>query len=429
MKLRRLIWILCGLLVITWVGVALTRSILSNALAARIGEGLIRASEGKISEPSIYILNRINDALFLGFFAFLIILLIGSLNGFYSRKPWFQSFGWIIQSIMIFLGINIWLSIAGQKNLFWAVLTQGADTHNLARFYFKKTLLAENKRPSQAILMGSSQTRAQIEEGYLNTLLGEKLFTTELHYPSSRCYDLLLTLRHIDSARMTNVICYLSESYFYLNTYSLAFPYFFRANDWSEALKIGALKHNSGRAISYAALGQVMALFRFREVLAQRFLGVPITQIEQNTYNTQLATDLEQRAISVALDYRQDDQSRFQMQALEQFVIECERRGLRLVICCGQLNPVLSRHLNPSMRAEMVAWLKDLQKRHSKMVLWFQEDLLIQTEKDYADLTHVTPDCQQAFTRRLAGLLQTLNQSEDPQQVQTKTALSMSNHR
>lgn len=418
MKISRWLQILSGLLAVAWLAFAGLGHALAGWLAARLGSALIRLSEGKIPDPATFFRGRFQEGLWWLTWAWCILLVGIGLNRWLRSRAWYGHYRWILNSILGFAGLNLWLLAAGHTNLFWAFMWQGSSTHNLARFYFKETLLPENTKPSQAILMGSSQTRAQIEENVLNQLLGEKLWTTELHYPGSRGYDLLLTLRHLDPGRYKNVICYLSENYFYLSTYSEAFPLFFAARDWPEAFRLGSLKYASWRPVLYAFLGQAMPLFRFRDVLAQRALGTSITQLEQSAYNAHLESSLEKRAQEIAPSYRRDAHSQFQMRAFEEFVQECENRGLRVILCCGQLNPVLSRHLDPSLRIEMQGWLRDLQRQHPKLALCFQEDLLVQTEKDYADLTHATLECQNKFTHQLAGWLEKMDAKSHSQQAQ-----------
>src|SRR5262249_7686452 len=122
---------------------------------------------------------------------------------------------WIFPAVFGFVLLNIFMGFAGNTALFWGFLGAGAGTQNLAQFHYKRILAKESGSPARAVLVGSSQTRAQIDEELLNRLLGTNLWTTELHFPGCHAYDLLLIERQIRPTRPDVIVCYLSEGYFY----------------------------------------------------------------------------------------------------------------------------------------------------------------------------------------------------------------------
>ena len=55
--------------------------------------------------------------------------------------------------------------------------------------------LREVEKLAGPMLLGAAEpTRAQIDEGVMNDRLGKELWTTELHFPGSQIYDMLLNL-------------------------------------------------------------------------------------------------------------------------------------------------------------------------------------------------------------------------------------------
>jgi len=78
------------------------------------------------------------------------------------------------------------------------------------------------------------------------------------------------------------------------------------------------------------------------------------------------------------------------------------------VLCCGQLNPVLGRALDPALRPDMLAYLHDLAGRDPNIILLEESQLPVQTENDYMDLTHVDEANQVRFTGYMQTVLQKL---------------------
>ena len=69
----------------------------------------------------------------------------------------------IANGLLGFMTLNIWVGVAMNTILFWAVLGVGGGVQNLMQFEFKRILLEENRTPVRAVLMGNSQTRAETQ--------------------------------------------------------------------------------------------------------------------------------------------------------------------------------------------------------------------------------------------------------------------------
>jgi hypothetical protein len=255
------------------------------------------------------------------------------------------------------------------------------------------------------VLVGSSQTRAQIDEGQLNQRLGTNGWTTELHFPGSKAYDLLLIEPELARTRAQLVVCYFTEGYLYLGAHGEVPPNFLGFGQLPDAWRRGALTHLSGDEIGYGLLGDVLPLFRVRGIISQRLLGQTATQMKQAQYDAGLADDFDARAQEVARGFRLDAAADFQKRAMEDFVIRCGQAGRKVVLLTGGYNPVLAPHMNPEVRADMIRFLDGLAARHANVVVVPESALPVQMAADYLDLNHVNAAMQRRFTERLAELM------------------------
>jgi hypothetical protein len=251
---------------------------------------------------------------------------------------------------------------------------------------------------------GSSQTRAQIDEELLNSLLGAKLRTTEMHYPGSKAYDHLLLQPILSPTHADYIIVYLSEADFHSGSASEAVPNFFTFGALPDLVKRGGMKFIPAGGVGYGLLGQVLPMFHLREVLAQRLLGPAISQLKQRQYNVALKTNLVERGADLARIYKPNEESRFHQRALEDFLVRCRDSNQRVILLAGQLNPIMARRIEPETRREMIELLHSLAARFSNVTV--VENLPEQTERDYADMTHVTKPAQERFTHFLAAWLE-----------------------
>jgi hypothetical protein len=149
-------------------------------------------------------------------------------------------------------------------------------------------------------------------------------------------------------------------------------------------------------------------LFRYREPLAQRFLGERAVQLKQSQHDTSLNTDLEARAQELAGSCRQNAESEFQKKAFEDFVARCQKANRHVIVLTGQFNPILGRKLDPAVRSDMLSFLEKLRTQYPNLIVVSEGSMPPQLPADYADLTHVNREAQRRFTTWLAGFLETL---------------------
>jgi hypothetical protein len=414
MNRRRLFFWAWGLVLLGWLGYGLLGNKLSQMLAARFGSALLRFGQGKFTDATVFVQHRWLDLLWLATLA----VGFGSVQFLLATRLETRTRNcrcrWAVLTGAAFVWLNLWLAAAGNTALFWGVVGTGAGLQNLTQYELKRILLEENPAPVRAVLMGSSQTRAQIDEDLLNQILGTNLWTTELHFPGSHGYDLLVIERQLRRSRARFAICYLSEGYFYNGSVGEILPNFFGFCDLPDFIRRGAGRYLLGEGFCYGLLGDLLPLFRYREPLAQRFLGERTVQLKQSQHDASLKVDLEARAQELAGSCRRNGESEFQKRAFEDFVARCQRSNRQVIALAGQFNPILGRKLDPTVRSDMLSFLETLRARYPNLIVVGEGSMPLQTPAEYADLTHVKPEAQRRFTVWLAGFLETLLSAKPP---------------
>jgi hypothetical protein len=409
MKLRRFYLIACLLLLGSWVGYWLAGGWLARFVAACAGGALLRLGQGKFNDPVLFVHHRLHEALWLVSGLLVWVAIQGlfhrmiARDGREQRRPWTP---WLTHSLVGFVLLNGWIACASHTALFWAVMGAGSGVENYMQFNFKRTLLEELHAPRKAVLVGSSQTRSQIDENLLNSRLGTNLWTTELHFPGSKAYDLLLIEPQLRQADPDLVICYFSENYLYAGSVGETVPNFFGFSKLPDAWERGALKYIGGEGIAYGLLGDALPLFRCREIMSRRVLGFAVMNLKQSNYDASLVEDLTQRARAMAPGYRLNAESDFQKRAMEDFVRRCQAAGRTVILIDGGFNPILMQAIDPAVRQDQAEFLAHLERDFANVIVVPSEALAVQTAADFEDLNHVNPDMQRRFTEALAGWLE-----------------------
>jgi hypothetical protein len=407
MKARAFIAFLLAPL-IGWAAYALLAHRVAILFSQRWGQRLVRAGDGKFSDAAVFLQHRFYEGAWLLTLTVVLTLAVFATGALLARRltPIWK---WVPFSLIGFVGVNVWLKFATATCLFWCLFWNGkGTTNNLTQFHIKLLLMNENPAPMKVVLAGSSQVRAQIDTRILNSRFGSNIFTTELHFPGNRCYDLLLLDHKLQGHKADVILCYLSELNFFDGPLGDGSAFFFNFRDLPELFELGGQLRWSPRALAYGLLGETLPVFWIREPIPERVLGVEVSGIRQKGLDAALASDLAQRAVEAAAGYRSDAGSDFSFRAFEVFVAKCRSQHRMVIACCGQVNPILARRLNPALRAQMRAFLRNLAANYDNLVFLDEGDLPREAESDYEDLTHITAEARVRFTEALEPVLQRL---------------------
>lgn len=407
--MRRGLTVLCLVAAVTgWVGYAILARPCSVWIAAHWGSQIVRLGDGKFTDAADFLQHRFYEVAWLATVSVVLLAAAVLAGGFVARKlpPLWK---WVPYSGTGFVAVNLWLKVAMATSLFWCLFWNGkGSTDNLAQFQIKRLLLGEAKAPVKVALAGSSQVHVQIDHRQLNRELGQRFYVADLGFPSTRAYDFLLLEEGLTAQKPQVIVCYLSELNFFDTALSDGFPLFFSCKDAPQFLRLGGKPSWSWQKFSFGLLGDILPVFRLRDLFAERLLGNELADLRQRERNAALGTDLEQRAREAAPGFQEDAQSRFCMDAFERFVANCRAKRWKVVLCCGQLNPILERKLAPTLRPKMLSFLNILASKYDNVIVVAEQQLPAQSEQDYEDLTHVGPPARIRFTTAVAGILDKL---------------------
>ncbi len=408
---------LSAVLAAGWLGDAVAGHAVARLVAAHFGNLLLRIGQGKFTDPAWFVRHRLVEFLWLATVALGLAFVHWRFNTWLQRRYPHVYWRGIANGLLGFMTLNIWVGVAMNTILFWAVLGVGGGVQNLMQFEFKRILLEENRTPVRAVLMGNSQTRAEIKEEILNAQLGTNFWATELHFPGSHAYDVLLLDDDIKRANPEIVICYVNEGYFYAGSHGETPGNFLGWSDLTELWRLGGERYLSWNEISSGLFGDFCPVFRCRQVLAQRLLGTATAQLKQTQYDVALQPDLKKRAEAHKSGLQLGAESDFQKRAFEVFVTRCEAVGRQVVLLEGGFNPLYEQEIDPAMHADMLNYLAGLQRRHLNITLVPASALPVQTPADYEDLNHVNEDMQRRFSLFLADFLRPMVMKDEKQLV------------
>jgi hypothetical protein len=397
--------------VVLWALFGFLGDRMSTRVSSRFGSRILTASDGKFTDPRPFVKRRLKESAELATVACMLILAqLAFVSSALRRLQ--PPTRWMVQGWSAFICLNIFAAFAAQTALFWCLLYTGKNhINNYTQFHIKQELLKESEVPGQAVLMGSSQTRAQIDAKAVNDRLGQRIWTTELHFPGSAPYDMVLCLERLPKVRVDCIITYVSEGMFYTRNPDERLMYFFGVRDLLAYATAGPGKPACDRYLICGLLGDVFPLYNVWEPLTDRLRDWKTANLKQQQYDAALDTNLVSRAQRAAKDMSFSPEVDFQKKSFATFARLCRERGCRLVICCGQLNPILSRTLDPALHTDMMNYLHQLAAQDPNIVLLEQSQMPPQVESDYEDLTHVNLEARARFSQYIADVLEKLAQS------------------
>jgi hypothetical protein len=320
---------------------------------------------------------------------------------------------WVPYSVIGFVALNVWIRIAAETCLFWACLWPGKGSpDSLSQFHMKLLLMRENPSPIQVVLAGNSQLYTEIDPRLLNVELAPRVFSTELHSSGNRGFDFLFLDRKLAGQKVDVIVCYLSEVNFFLHELGPSFPLFFGFRNVPEFFRFGGKVQWSPRALGYGLLGDLLPVFRLRDACAQRLIGNRMLYLGVLSDDSGAAAGPKEDVHQRAAQFVKGDQSEFQMAAFEGFVARCAAENRKLLLCCGQVNPLLHAQLDPVLRPQMVDLLRRLAATYPNVRLLDERELPTQTPDEYLDFTHVNRAGQIRFTEAIRPALEKVIASE-----------------
>jgi hypothetical protein len=396
-------WLCVAVVAAMWLGYVTLGPLATRSVSVHFGAAILQATQGNLADAQAFVGTCACEALLLLSVALLAVIVYRLLSRHCLGPASNKTGAWAFLTVIGFVLFNVWLAVATHTTLFWCLMWQGEETNNLTRFRLKAAMLRDYPSDRKAVILGSSQARAQLDEGLLNKLLEPTLHTAELHFPGSHAYDIAMVNRKIASLRLQVLICYVSELNFYEGAVSEVIPVFFGFEDLKDCRTLPVIANLPFEGMAYGLLGDLLPAFALRDVISQRLLGGGVALIRARTHERETQRDVEVTRRQKAKTYQFNKAAEFQKQAFTAFAVQCEKQNQQLIILAGQLNPSVARYLDPGLRTDMLSFLRHLRDQHPNLVLL--DDLPVQLESDYSDLTHIKAVKQAEFTRYLAEQL------------------------
>jgi hypothetical protein len=387
----------------------------ASALAARFGAQLLAKGDGKFTDASIFIHGRLREIALLISVACVLLLIYQMFSLRIARRRPVPA-RWVIQGWAGFFFLNVFIAVAAHTVLFWCLLFSGKDhTHNYTQWRIKAGLLTEVAAPRQAVLLGTSQSRSEIDSKILNERLGDKVWTTELHFPGSSIFDRSLCLKRLPAGRIDYVITYFCEFDLFGAHDNERMIYFFGFRDLPDCWALGPGRPTMDPWMAAGLLGDVFPLYRIWDSLIARARfwqqgGEPA----QAQYDATLETDLAERARRKAGEVYKGEIFECNQRAFEAFAKLCRERHCQLVICCGQVNPLLGDAMDPTVRPAMLDYLHRQAAQDPNIILIEEPLLPHHVAADYEDLTHVTLATRARSSIVIADVLEKLDRKKSP---------------
>lgn len=387
----------------------------SQVIASQFGDILIEKSRGKITDTSEYIILRIHEVIWL-----ILVAECFFIGGFLVSKPlahvvnW--NWRWLPISILVFAEMNLFLSTAGETGAFWIALFAANDDSKQPGFQIQRLMHRDSAADRKVVILGSSQGGTEIEETLLNRLFGPVVHSANLSYAGAQTFDFLLVQSWYKDDQPDVVICYLSELNFYTAVSGARFLPLLKTTGWKDVSEMKPWLYETGNRVLYGLLGSIIPAFQMRRSLEYALYGTPaveptnamkkVRSIKKSNPNAlNKSIQLEKKATKAALNYRITTDTDYHKRALERFIEQSNQRGTHVVLIAGQINPIVSRKLNPEIRRDFISYLNTLGEENQDVTV-FMKELPSHPQSDYEDLMHITGEAQLQFTRQLARLLE-----------------------
>jgi hypothetical protein len=391
--IRRFFIVIAVILGFGWLGDAWLGNVPGRFAAAHFGSTLEHLGASKVPDAAEFVSARVREGLWLVSLAWIGCVPIAALCRRFANAD-SRLFPWVA-GIGLFFALNIWCLLAGQTTLFWLIL-RGTSVENQAQFRAKENLLREVNIHPRLALVGSSQSQAQFTEEIFNANVAGKAWMMELHFPGSLAEDAFFVGERFGPKDVEGFVYYVSLTQIYAKNHdSSSARDLLRLRDLPESLAIGAWSHFQPITARYAALGMVLPLFQYRASFQHALLGSAALEPK-----IQAAPAVGPVDTSYGYDF--GPETDFQKAAFRRFMEHSARKGQRVIVIGGQMNPEFETKLSPAVRQDFEKFLKECAAAYPNITLVWQNELLVQPPDAYVDHVHVTPAVSEKFTAAFA---------------------------
>jgi hypothetical protein len=381
-----------ALLGLGWLVNALVGHAVGRVAVAHFDHAITSMGGSKVPDHADYVAHRLTDGLWL-----LTLVWIGALVSevalTYAGRSRSRLAPWLAGAFL-FVALNVGCLLAGRTALFWLIL-RGTSVENQAQFHAKENLLREIKIRPVLVLVGSSQVQKQFTEETFNAQVGGKAWMVECHYPGSCAEDVFYIGERFPGNRVNAFVYYMSSPVLYsLGRDSSSARDLLRLRDLPETLSLNSWHFFLPTTARYAALGMISPLFQYRSALQHALLGPTALPPKITAAPKPDTTPLTGFGFGPETDY--------QKAAFRRFVEHSARKGQRVIVIVGQMNPAYEARIPPEIHRDFEAFLTSCAAAYPNLTLIPQDDLLVEPPDDYVDDAHVNDDTSDLFTKAFA---------------------------
>jgi hypothetical protein len=375
-----------------WLGEALLGHALGRWAVEHFDHAITSMGGSKVPDHADYVAHRLADGVWLltlAWAGWLVteITLRGVAQNRSRLAPW-------IAGAFLFVMLNLACLLAGRAALFWLIL-RGTSVENQAQFHAKEDLLREVKIRPVLALVGSSQVQRQFTEETFNAQVGGKAWMMEFHFPGSSAEDVFYVGERFPGNRVNAFVYYISSPSLYaFNRDSSSARDLLRLRDLPETLAMNSWRYFSPITARYAALGMISPLFQYRSAFQHALLGPTALPPRVTAAPKPDTAPLTNLGFGPETDY--------QKAAFRRFVEHSARKGQRVIVIVGQMNPTYESRIPAAVEQDFAAFLKSCAAAYPNLTLIPQNDLLVEPAEDYVDDAHVNDDTSDRFTKAFA---------------------------
>ncbi|WP_339910194.1 hypothetical protein [Symmachiella dynata] len=390
----------------------------AEQVADRFGTMLIEKSRGRITQPAEFIAIRMREGLW--FIAMAVGMIGVALLAARIVRRWCTPlWAWLPLSLIAFATVNGVIGAAGETGTYWMVLFAGSGDSKQPEFQIARILHRDSDAKEKVVILGSSQGLSEIDEPTLNRRFAPQKYFANLSYVGSHTIEFLLTEPWYGDEPPEVAICYLSELNFYTKVSGARLLPLLKVSAWPTLQELEIDRFDIGNRGINGYVASVLPAFQSRRSLEYFLFGTPAVENKIKRVQPSLKPDAESAARTkqqrdeahaktitrMAKTYAVNDDTEFHKTALEMFLQRAQQTGTQVVLIFGQVNPVLSQQIDPTVRRDFLDYKEILKKRFPD-VLILSDELPVHPESDYHDMMHLNEEAQIRYTQSLADVLQ-----------------------
>lgn len=404
----RLVTICAGAAVASvWILYLWCAAPLAEWISASFGERLLAIGRGRITDPAVFVNNRLLEIAYL-LMVLAILVVLGACAVLVLERRVSKAWLWLPISLFVFVEINVLVLLASETGIYWMTLHAGHPNLKQTGFHTERILLNDSPAKTKAVVLGSSQAQSQIHTGELIRDFYPEVHVANMGYAGAQAFDFLLIRDHYQESSPDAVICYLSEQSLYTPASAARYLPLLKLRGLDDVAQLGAWRLRSKGRLVHGGAAMLLPLFRSRRAVNIFLFGEDIAvkaPRPPKSGKAVAASEPEDPVRRKAAEYQVGPGSDFQKRSLERFIRQNLEVGTKVILIAGQVNPILAERISPDVQDDFPRYLRDLGRKYPDLIV-LSDELPSHGADEYDDSMHITPKVRLRYTARLADVLE-----------------------